>query len=440
MVDQQSVCLRRLGGCRAGEVRFGRFLANRRVTMKALIEGACAGIEARCAQRHVLAVQDTSEINYQGHAGRTRGLGTVGNGTDVGLFLHPVLTVDAEDGACLGLAHLHTWQRRQGKASNYRKLPIEAKESYRWIEAVQSGKKRLMQAARVTVVADREADIYEAWHRLPDENTDLLIRACRDRALVTDTGRTLFAWIAAQPVRGSYRLTLPTVAGKRSAHEAMLHVRFENVTLKKPQDCSDAAAPDRLSLKIIEVIEDPDTVPDHEAPIHWRLLTTHEVATLAQARQYIDWYCQRWHIEQMFRTLKRQGLNLESSLVEEGERLEKLAVIAASVAVRTMQLTLAREGKTSRPSADAFAPEEIEVLRHVQPTLEGKTEKQKNPHPPASLAWAAWIIARLGGWNGYASERKPGPITMLHGLQTFASIHQGWLIARRRHDEDVCIR
>lgn len=442
MVARQSVCLRQLGGGRAGEVRFGRFLGNARVTVDALIHGACAGIERRSAGRHVLSIQDTSEINYQGHAGRVKGLGTVGNGTDLGLFLHPVLAVDADDGACLGLAHLHLWQRRKGKAPNYRKLPIEDKESYRWIDAAQSGRKRLKQAARITVVADREADIYELWHRLPDARTDLLIRACRDRSLVTDTDQTLFAWIGAQPVQGSYRLMLPAVAGKRSAHEALLKVRFSRVALKKPLHCSDKAAPESLTLNIIDVEEDAGTVVGQEEPIHWRLLTSHAVTTLDQARQCIGWYCQRWHIEQMFRTLKRQGLALESSLIEEGERLEKLAVLAASAAVRTMQLTLAREGKTARPATDAFTEEEIELLRHVQPTLEGKTEKQKNPHPPTTLAWAAWIIARLGGWKGYASERKPGPITMLHGLQSFSSIHEGWSIARRLTMEvkDVCIR
>ena len=164
------------------------------------------------------------------------------------------------------------------------------------------------------------------------------------------------------------------------------------------------------------------------------------MTTLEQARQCIDWYCQRWQIEQMFRTLKRQGLNLESSLVGEAGRLEKLAVLAASAAVRTMQLTLARAGKTARPATDAFDQKEVEVLRHLQPTLEGKTGKQRNPHPLESLAWAAWIIARLGGWKGYACERKPGPITMLHGLKGFSSIHQGWSIARSENRKDVCIR
>ena len=114
--------------------------------------------------------------------------------------------------------------------------------------------------------------------------------------------------------------------------------------------------------------------------------------------------------------------------------------MAFSAAVRVMQLTLAREGRTPRPATDAFDAGEIEVLQHVQPTLEGKTEKQKNPHPRPSLAWAAWIIARLGGWKGYASERKPGPITLLRGLQAFSTIHQGWLLARLAIDKDVCIR
>ena len=116
------------------------------------------------------------------------------------------------------------------------------------------------------------------------------------------------------------------------------------------------------------------------------------------------------------------------------------AVLAASAAVRTMQLTLARAGKTARPATDAFDQKEVEVLRHLQPTLEGKTGKQRNPDPLESLAWAAWIIARLGGWKGYACERKPGPITMLHGLKGFSSIHQGWSIARSENRKDVCIR
>ena len=404
-----------------------------------LIAGACAGTNPRCQGRHVLAIQDSSEINLQRHSGRVDGLGTVGNGSDLGFFVHPLLAVDANEGACLGLAHLHLWQRTQGKAPHYKQLPIEEKESVRWIDTVVAGKKRLTEAATITAVADREADIYELWDRVPDARTHLLIRACRDRNLATVSDMTLFDWMDQQAVQGSDRITLP-VTPKRSAHEALLHVRFGTVTLKKPGNCSDKQASPYLTLNMIDVVEDAATVVGNEAPIHWRLLTTHAVGSLEEARRCIGWYCQRWHIEQTFRTIKRQGLDVESSQLEHGVRLEKLVVMAFSAAVRVMQLTLAREGRTPRPATDAFDAGEIEVLQHVQPTLEGKTEKQKNPHPRPSLAWAAWIIARLGGWKGYASERKPGPITLLRGLQAFSAIHQGWLLARLAIDKDVCIR
>jgi hypothetical protein len=441
MVEQQQVCLRSLGGCRAREMRFGRFLRNERVAVELLIEGACAGVGPRAQGRHVLLIQDTSELNFQSHGARVSGLGKVGNGVDAGLFIHPVLTVDAEDGACLGLAHVHLWQRTQAKAANYRQLPIEDKESVRWIEAAQQARERLPEAALMTVVADRESDIYEMWSRLPDKRTHLLIRACRDRALDlaavdSDTKtktktRTLFDWLSAQPVQGEYLLQTEARPGNRSAHQARMHVRFGQVCIRRPRHCSDKNAPDNLKLWAIEVAEDPSTVVDKEDPIHWRLLTTHPLSDLQDALQCVDWYRQRWHIEQTFRTLKRQGLDIESSLVEEGERLEKLAVLALSAAVQTMQLTMAREGHSQRPASDCFDERGQVFLAQVNPTLEGKTEKQKNPHAPRSLAWAGWIVARLGGWKGYASERKPGPITMLNGLQALSRIRQGWELATR---------
>lgn len=440
MVTRQVVSLRRLGGTRAGEMRYGRFLHNTKVSVNALVAGICAPTTARVAGRHVLAIEDTSEINYQSHAGRVRNLGSVGNGTDLGLFVHPLLAVDAEDGACLGLAHLHLWRRTEGASPKYRDLPIEAKESIRWIDTAQAGKKCLSLAANITVVADRECDIYEMWIRVPDERTDLLIRACRDRAADIDASGSLFECISRLPLAGTLRVPVPGRPGKRTAHEASLQVRFGEVTLKRPQHCSDKSAPERITVRAIEVIEEAATVVAGEEPIHWRLLTTHEIASWADAVRCIGYYRQRWHIEQTFRTLKSQGLDIESSLVESGERMEKLVCLALAASVKIMQLTLARDGTSERPATDVFNAEEIEVLHHVSPTMEGRTEKQKNPHPPQLLAWAAWVIARLGGWKGYASERKPGPITMHRGLQAFEGIFIGWKIAIGGREKDVCIR
>ena len=433
MVSQQTVCLRQLAGNRAREVQFGRWLANDKVTADELVTPSCARTGMVAAGRHVLAIHDTSEMNYQAHAGRVSGLGTVGNGSDLGLFLHPLLAVDAVDGTCLGLAHLHHWIRTASAAPNYRQLPIEDRESYRWLEVAEAGKKCLSGADMVTIVADRESDIYEEWARLPDERTHLLTRACRDRTLAT--GGKLYAWIDAQPAQGAYSFEAPARPGKRSAHQARLTVRFGCIAIKRPVSCSDKRAPRQIELNVVEVKELTDSVVGNEAPIHWRLLTTHRVECLEDALRCVGGYRQRWNIEQLFRTLKKQGLNVESSQVETGEGLTKLACLATQAAVRTMQLTLARDTDSPAQASDVFDPEEIEVMQRILPTLEGKTEKQKNPHRPGSLAQAAGVVARLGGWKGYASEAKPGPITVLRGLRRIEDIRHGWKLASK----DVCI-
>ncbi len=424
MVTRQSVCLRRLADNRAQQVKFGRWLANDKVSAEALLVTAYARTAAAAAGRHVLAIQDTSELNYQAHAGRVSGLGTVGNGTDAGMFIHPLLAVDADNGACLGLAHLHQWNRKGKAAANYRRLPIEDKESYRWLKAAQAGKHCLGEAAMVTVVADRESDIYEEWARLPDARTHLLTRVCRDRALAT--GGMLYAWLDAQSVQGIHEFDVPARPGKRSAHRARLTVRFGRVAIKRPASCPDRGAPRQIELNVIEVRELPETVVGKEEPIHWRLMTTHDIASFEDALRCVAWYRQRWHIEPLFRTLKKQGLNMEASQLETAEGLGKLWCLAVQAAVRILQLSEARDGGTDAKASEVFEAHEIEVMQRILPDLEGRTQKQKNPHPPGSLAHAAWVISRLGGWKGYASEAKPGLITMFHGPKRLEAICYGW--------------
>lgn len=428
MMEKRSISLRKLGGNRATEVKFGRFLSNEKVSVNELIEESIKKTRELTAGYHVLAIQDTTELNYQAHVKRMRELGTVGNGTDVGLFLHPLLVVEAEQGACLGLGAIHTWMRTKSKKKGYQQQPIEEKESYRWLETAIEGKEALKKATMLTIVADRESDIYEEWYRIPDERTHLLTRAGRDRKLIN--GEMLFEHISHWLEREIREVEVREREKKRSAHRAKLGLRYGRIEIKKPKNCSDKKAPTSMKLYAVDVKELAETVVGKEEAIHWCLLTTHEIHTVEQAWQIVEWYGRRWNVEQVFRTLKKQGLQIESSQLETGEGLTKLAIIALRAAVQTMQLTLAREGgKADRPASDVFGEEEMEVLKVMCRRLEGKTEKQKNPHLVGNLSWAAWIIARLGGWKGYASERPPGPITMLNGQKEFASLCQGWFLA-----------
>jgi Transposase DDE domain len=430
--ERQAVCLRKLGDDRAEHARFRRFLSNRSVTVAEMIAHRAAFAARAAVGRHVLAIQDTSELNYQAQSGRKHGLGTVGNGTDVGLFVHPVLAVDAETEQCLGLVSAQLWRRFQRKAVNYKSLPIERKESYRWVKGGAEAKEVLAPAALVTILDDREGDIFEKWARLPDRHTHLLTRASRNRSLAG--GGSLFPTLAGFPEAHRYMLDVSAQPGKRSARVACMSVRFGSIRILRPGCCSDPNAPKEIELFAVEARElNP---PPNEKSICWRLVTTHRVETVGQALQVIGWYRLRWHIEQLFRTLKRQGLGIEQSVLEDGEALEKLAMIALIGASITMQLVLARaaEGQAA-PAELVFDEMQIEVLHALQAKLQGRTIKQKNPYRLGTLAWASWTIARLGGWTGYESDRSTGPITMRDGLERFNALVDGYKLAR-----EVCPR
>jgi hypothetical protein len=144
----------------------------------------------------------------------------------------------------------------------------------------------------------------------------------------------------------------------------------------------------------------------------------------------------QWDIEQLFRTLKSQGLDLEDSFLSDGDALECLAATALMAACSVMQLVQGRgEAGSALPASRVFSPAEISLIEALTRKFEGKTEKQKNPHPKQSLAWAAWCIARAGGWNGYASERPPGPITFARGFRRFHAIAEGFALAANNRYE-----
>jgi hypothetical protein len=425
MFMRLSAGMRRLADTRAEKVAFTRLFRNPNVTTQEIVRTAAARTAEAAAGRHVLIIEDSSEINYEAKALRKRGLGRVGNGKDVGLFVHPALAVDAADGSVLGLAAATIWRRDRHKEQDYQALPIEDKESYKWIATAKAACQALTDTPLVTTIGDREADIYEVFARLPNERSHVLIRAVRDRAL-GEQGH-LFSEIAKTPEAGRIAFELQARPG-RPARTVRLAVRFAEVTLRQPRLGADRRDPRELTLNIVEVREiDP---PSSKEAVIWRLLTTHAVKTLTDASHIVDLYRLRWTIEQLFRTLKSQAIDLEESLLADGDALERLAATALVVAVRVMQLVHGRgEAGHTFKAARLFSFAEITVLEVLIARLEGNTQKQKNPHPQHTLAWAAWCIARLGGWNGYAKERPPGPITFSNGLKRFHAIAEGFALA-----------
>ena len=422
---RRTVCLRKLGGKRSGEVRFGRFLRNGAVTAREMIETAACATGLRCAGRHVLAIQDTTEINFAAHARSKRGFGTVGNGEDIGLFLHPLIALDAEHGGIIGLAGAQVLNRAGGKVANRRTRALADKESQRWLNGMESARQALHGAERVTVVGDRESDIYGLFAQR-GEGLDLLVRAAQNRSL--EDGGALFEAVRSWPRQERYMIDVPAKPGEL-ARQAEVTLRFGRVSLKRPPTAP-ASLPASLDLHVVDVAE--ENPPEGRKPVHWLLLTSHKVGTAAEARQIVAWYRRRWTIEQVFRTLKSQCLDIEQSQILDSGPLSKLLIIALIAAVTVMQLVHARDGATGQRLADAAISLDARFLTALCALLEGKTEKQKNPHSPESLAWLSWIAGRLGGWSGYTGKgyKPAGPKTMHDGLIQLEAQHQGWAIAQ----------
>jgi hypothetical protein len=370
-------------------VGFGRFLANRKVTVDKLIEGWSDQTAAAVRGRHVLAIQDTSEFNFRTTPKRRRGLGKIGKGVGRGVLLHGMLGLDAKNGSCLGLIGGRIWTRRGLIKIAHQKRLSTNKESHRWLATAERAKPVLAEAAMVTVVADRESDIFAEWARLPAPNFHLITRSMQDRRLVN--GESLYAAAKRFAFTATRCVALPARHGKREARLADLTLRFGKVELARPGNTRERDLPDSVSLTLIEVVErDPPTGTE---AVHWRLLTTHEVNDAAAA-WHIDWYKMRWNIEQFWRLLKLQGLRLEDSQLETADRLIKLTAIAAKAAAVTFQLLQARDAPTCEPATLAFADTEIAVLGKLNAEIQGPTQLQRNPHRKKTLKWAAWIIAR----------------------------------------------
>lgn len=422
MVLRETVCLRQLsGGNHSEEIRYGRFLGNDAVTVERVIEGWSEQTRVAVDGRHVLALQDTSEIRFPTTQDNRRDLGRVKKGNCWGMLLHPMLALDAERGSCLGLVDGRVWTRGDEELPPHASRPLSEKESRRWIETAEAAKPVLASARMVTFVADRESDLYMMWARVPDGHFHVLSRVMNDRALTT--GSTLRKAVQDVAFVDTRTIELRGRAD-RPARQAKLGIRFGEATIKRPANLHKDGQPEGVRLRWVQVIE--TATPDGAEPLHWLLLTTHEVNSLDQAWQIVAWYKQRWVIEQFFRVMKTQGLKIEDSQLQSAARLEKLVAIAAKAAAIVIQLVQARDGQDIQSASLVFTPNEIDTLTALEKRFKGKTRLQTNPHPKQSLAWAAWIIAKLGGWNGYASSKPPGPITFCNGLTYFRACAHGW--------------
>lgn len=423
IVATGSLVLREIGGTRSGEMGAHRLLSSEDVDATALLAPHVARTAAACKGRRVVAAQDTSEINFDRSRRPAVGLGPTGNTGIRGFFVHPIVAIDADDEALLGVAGARIWTRGEEPTPMHHDIPYDEKESRRWLKAAELAATHLAPVAtQVVVVADREGDIYPMFARRP-ETIDFVVRANHDRVLAE--GGTLFAAPAAWPALGTAEVRVAPKRRGDKGRTAKVVLKAGTVTIKRPRSAPDRQDAATLTLGLVEVREDAAPAAAGQ-PLLWRLVTTLPIAAFADAQEVVRLYRLRWRIEEVFRILKSDGLDIEDSQIETAGRLLKLAALGLVAAARIIQLVDARDG-SSRPATDILDPDQIAAAAAVCAPLEGDTRRQKNPHAEGSLAWLSWIAARLGGWN--CCYKKPGPKTMARGLNRLIDRIEGFKLA-----------
>ena len=443
MLTFGTAIVNRFGKNQAEKMGAYRMLSSQRIKYKEVSEGLYRDLENKQQYSHLLCIQDTSEINLSKHKELfdhdDSDLGQLTKKGNIGFYCHPMLVIEPTQQIPLGFSSIElynrAWKQKNKHERKYKTLDIKHKESYRWISSVTQTKKILSDTPSLTIIGDRESDIYDEMVLVPDDKTNLLIRLTHNRKLYNSSDK-LFDVLAASQQQTVFTLQVKSNR-KRENREALIAIRYVEVKIKRPSNLKAGYYPDYVKVWAIEARELPESTPKDEDPILWRLLTTHQVSSIEDAMTYIGWYKQRWFIEELFRVLKKQGLDIESSQLSTGAAMKKLTVLALHVALVTMLLKLALQSKQGYDSNVVFNTEQQKFLHLVNEEVQGKTQKQKNPYSVNTLAWAAWIIARLSGWSGYGSHGPAGYISLKRGLDRFNDKFFGYSIAMKHLNGDV---
>jgi hypothetical protein len=371
-------------------------------------------------------------------------LGAVNNTKLAGFSLYAGLAIDEQGGSLLGLSdivhHCVPPTSLKGAAlrkerSARKKLPFEHRESYCWSLIASNTHLQLSHARRVTYVMDRGGDSYETLATiLSMERAEVLVRLRVNRqGRNPESGLQgrMADLLAATVWQQSKTVFIPKLdhiskknrkRKRRKPRKASLKIRHIPFEPDFPTNYAGDGRAITRPLTLIEVKEDSASVPADEEPIHWRLLTSRVLNSTEQAWHIVECYKRRWYIEQLFRLFKKQGFDIEATQFKNHEAILRLAIMSLRAASASLTLDMASKAQEPIPIQTFFEQEQQALLKALLPRLEGKTTKLQNPYQPNDLRWAAWIIARLGRWSGYASQRAPGPITFLRGLEKFQTI------------------
>jgi hypothetical protein len=405
-----------------------RFFSNRRVDEGIILAGHFAATRARFAATAgpILILHDTSEFSFRRERPEAIGRLSLLKGrhtthTLCGLLMHSSLVLTPA-GLPLGLAAVKFWTRKKFKGTNAlrgkinpTRIPIEQKESVRWLENLRRSTELLGEASRCVHIGDREADIFELFCAAREAGTDFLVRTCVDR-LAGEGGTTISKEMEREPVRGTHEVEVHDDRGRITT--ATVDLRFRRLTVRPP--IGKHSQYPALSLTVLHA--DERGTPAERESIRWRLLTNRPVDDRAGAVEKLDWYSQRWKIETFHKVLK-SGCRAEQSRLRTAERLTNLLAVLCIVGWRVFWLTMTNRA-TPEASADvALTEAEVTILDR----LSGDAEVPSRP----TVSHYVMAVAKLGGYLARSKDPPPGNMVIWRGLTRLMDMQIGFELRNR---------
>lgn len=408
-----------------------RFLSNDQVTEEQILAGHFHATKERVnAQQEgwILVLQDTTEFSYnrknQEEIGVTQILKVskdlFGNPIyykKCGILMHSSLAVTVE-GIPLGLAAIKFWTRKKFKGTNALKqhinptrIPIETKESYRWLENLKQSTALLDMPSRCVHIGDRESDIYELFCSAKELNTHFLVRTCVDR-LIEDGKNTIAKKMNSVKLQGLHAIEVQDINGNKT--EVKLEVMYQQINVLPP--IGKKKKYPGLTLTVIYAQEKEE--PINREKIVWKLITDLPINSVEQAIEKLDWYALRWRIETFHKILK-SGCKAEALKLRTAQRLTNLISIFCILSWRIFWMTIMNRCTPNAPPEVVLTKEEISIIDQLTKHQVGTKSTNKN------LSYYLIKIAQLGGYLARKSDLPPGNIVIWRGMKRLADITIG---------------
>ena len=395
-----------------------RFFDNNRVSAKKIKEGFFDATAKRVKKEsEVLIISDATNLVYSSNKS-LKGAGVLRNFQARGFALHTTLVV-TPSGEPLGSFYQAFWGRdpkQYGKRKLRKNLPIEEKESFRWLESIESAQAKVNQKTKAIVIADRGADIYEIFAQKREPNFELLIRACHNRK-IDGTDKLLFEQLDEANILGYVDVEVGR-APNRLPRTAKLELRAMATSIgRRDKDL-------KFNINVV-LAKEVATPEDGSAKIVWRLLTTLPVNTIEEAFGCVKKYSKRWLIERYHYVLK-SGCQVEELQLEEADRIERAVAMYCIIAYKLMCITYLARINPNAPATDAFQKDEISALY----CFSHKTKKL--PSEPITIFEAVHLVAKLGGFLGRKGDGSPGVKVIWLGLKSLADITASFCLWGKR--------